>query len=815
MMHIKLLPALYRRKTTVSKTYPFIWLLIILLSAASLTAGAQQITGTVVDTSGNPLPFATIKFINSKQGLVADLNGRFSFAATKEKESFEVSYLNYEPQKVEALAGKTGLNIILRPLPSQLTAVIVTSTSNKLRRILQAAVENRSQHNPDNYTWYRCHIYYKMVADILIPDSVIKKDTSKESIRFQKIMDEQHMLVNETYSTRTWQRPAKLQEDILATRMSGFKHPITSLVTNVLPFHSYNDFINLNGKDYKSPLSRGLFQHFSYRLSDELLQGSDTVWVINFAPKKLADGLQGTLFIHSSGYAISNLSAHRIDSTTRRNIGIEQQYKQVDGKWFPHQLNYHIKWQLAMLGSGTLSMKGNSEIDSLSFVPLASYKFDRAHTARLAPTAHLTEDSTWKELRPVELQPKEARTFVVMDSISKEKNFDWMIRLTEKLVENKLPAKMFDINLPRIYSYNQYEQSRFGFGMQTNEKILKWASIGGWGGYGVGDKTWKYGGFGEVYLDRYKEFMISGSYYKDLRDPGRIQLHNELDKNYLRMFLMNRVDMVEGWNASVTKKLGYLTATITGTKENIQPQYPYQFVENNTAHNRFYVKELSLTLRYAFGETTAPVFGRYYSSGSKYPVLYSRITRGIIENSNITYTQAIGAIKWEKNINRWGKENFLLLAGASFSKHQLPISKLFAGNGFLSEVRSIYVFGGMQTMRPYDYYSDRFINFYWMHNLPNALFKAKLTRAFSTAPTPAIGHNVLWGTMKNPQLHAGVEFSVPDNAYHESGLMLNQLLRLKMMGMFYMSLNAGYFYHWTPTISATNGRLVFGIGAEF
>src|SRR4051812_19793366 len=63
----------------------------------------SQFKGQVTDMAGKGLPFATIKFINSKEGMIADLNGLFS-SERKDVKSIEVSYLNYKTRQVPVSA---------------------------------------------------------------------------------------------------------------------------------------------------------------------------------------------------------------------------------------------------------------------------------------------------------------------------------------------------------------------------------------------------------------------------------------------------------------------------------------------------------------------------------------------------------------------------------------------------------------------------------------------------------------------------------------------------------------------------------------
>lgn len=793
------------------------FLVLSLLFFCSIHSFAQTIHGVVTDTSGRPLAFATIKIDGTKQGMMADLNGKFRLRVNKTHSYITVSYLGFSPKKIDIISIDTAqlLQVALQSSSAVLEDVVISSSTNKLKRILGNAIANRSKNNPDKYEWYQCKVYYKSSVDFLQPDSISKKDTSEEARYWRETMKQQHMFITETYSRRTWEKPQKLQEDVIASRISGFKKSwFTSLVTDVLPFHAYNDFLTLSGKDYHNPLSSGFYQRFYFRIEDEVLKDKDTVWIISFKPKNDPENLSGTLYISSNQFAISHLIAQHYDSSLLRVTGIEQQYSFEQGKWFPDQLNYFIDWK-GILGGQELYMKGTSLIDSVSFIKQPGFKFDKAHTARLQPGADELTDKQWKDIRPSSLSAKEERTYEFIDSIGQKHHFDKITMYAARLTEGYFPIGPVDIDLQRLYSYNSFERTRVGFGLRTGRQLSKRLAVGGWFGYGTGDKAWKYGGFAEVYADKFREFKFRLSFQTELQDPGRLQVHEELDRNFLRRFLLGRVDKVESYSFEITKKLGYLDAVLGYSAEKITPQYEYSLVYAGKTLKQYETKELILSVRYAYAERMSPVLGKYVSNGSRYPVLYSRIRFGEISNDNNRYIHAVAAARWQKHINHIGMEQFLLMGGATFSDKPLPLGKLFAGNGFMTEDKAVYVFGGMQTMLPYQYYSDRFINFYWKHDFDFKFYKLKFTRSFSSSPTLSFGYNVLWGKLENADAHRSVNFTVPDPAYHEGGIMFNRILRMKFLGLAYINFNAGYFYHFNGKFNnKENGRFVFGLSTD-
>jgi hypothetical protein len=792
--------------------------LVIILCCTFNNVSAQTIHGTVTDTLGKPLPFATIKIGDTKQGLMADLNGRFRVILRNNYTFIIVSHLGFKTRKVELSNDTTHvLQVALVPSEKDLEEVVINNAPNKIKRILNHAIANRTKNNPDKYDWYQCNVYYKTTADASPDSAAAKKNMDSADVaEMNEFKSRQHFFITETFSRRTWERPQKLQEDILGSRVAGFKKAwFTSLVTDVLPFHSYNDFLKLNGKDYHSPLSSGLFQRYRFRLEDEILQGNDTIWHITFTPKKNAEELTGSLFISSNMFAITNLTAEHYDSSLHRFVGVEQQYSFQNGKWFPQQLNYIVRWEEFMGQPANLLITGRSIIDSVTFDKDEKFRFDKAHTAKLRPGADELTNSQWDSLRAEALDNKESRTYEFMDSLGSKYHFDSYVTSLSSLVEGYLPWHKIDIDLTKLYSYNAYEKHRVGFGLRTSTQFSKTFTLGGWFGYGFGDKTLKYGGFTEVYLDRYKEFKFRVNYQNDIQDPGRLQINEELDKNFLRRFTLRRVDKVVSYSFEMYKKLGYLNAVLGFNAEQITPQYNYFLNYPGKTTNQFETKEITLSLRYAYAERMSPMLGRYFSSGSKYPVLYSKIKFGDVTGEDNQYIHAVGAAKWQTHINHVGTEQFLFLAGGVFSKKPLPLSKLFAGNGFRTDGQSFYVFGGMQTMLPYQYYSDKFINFYWKHNFDFKFYNLKLSKNISSSPMLSVAYNVLWGKLKDAGLHQFVQFSVPDPAYHETGLLINRVVRMKFAGMMYLDLNAGYFYHPDgPFNHKQNGRIVFGLNAE-
>jgi hypothetical protein len=122
------------------------------------------------------------------------------------------------------------------------------------------------------------------------------------------------------------------------------------------------------------------------------------------------------------------------------------------------------------------------------------------------------------------------------------------------------------------------------------------------------------------------------------------------------------------------------------------------------------------------------------------------------------------------------------------------------------------------TVYPYQFYSDQFISLLLRHDFDWKIYKLESKKTkISSAPNIALQYNLLYGTLKNQEVHQYATFSVPSNAYQEGGILLNNILRFRYFNLYYLTLNAGYFYHITPSPAFNgnqNGRFVYGLGFE-
>ncbi len=795
------------------------YLLSVLLFSLNLSATAQQtITGVIADSlTRQPLSFATVKAGGQGKGVITGLNGRFDLAIPEGATSLQVSYVGYQ-SAVFSLAEQRD-TLFLLPASGILGEVVIRADAEKIRSILQKTIRNKPDHNPELYDRYNCNIYYKMKVD-LVPnrdtaakarqivatsskknkngkqDSLPAPDTS--NLRF---LQNNHVILSESYSRRSYKRPQQLQENVIASRFSGLKKTyFTNLVTDVLPFHVYGDYITLNGRDYNHPVAKGWQQRYKFRLLDEVMTGDDTTYILSFEPKRNAvfPSLEGTVYINSNGYAISHLIAATTDSASERVIRIEQIYQLVEQRWFPRELNYQVdllRYPSPQMG---LSMNGHSVIDSVSFDAAHALRQRKAYTVRLGDSVDLHTEQQWQHLRPDGLTVKEENTYHFVDSLTAEMKLEKIIYSAGKLSLGRLALGPVDFDVNRLLAVNNFEGTRLGLGVYTNDKISKYFSVGGWFGYGTKDKQWKYGGSARVFPAGDKDHWLEFAYQQNYQSSGLVQLHRELDRTGFRNWILSRVDWLKEYSATGHTQLGYWQAEAQVLQRYLRPRYEQSVFEVDGKNPVDYrVREAGVGFRYAYGEKRVPLFEYYLPVSTRYPVLYLRGASGTVHNGDYraNYLRTLAAVRFSKHINRWGFDHFRLEAGMirTADNKPLPRSLLLAGNGFRNSGTNYYAYGGFVTMKPYDFYSDRYVSFMYRHDWDKRLWQLKFSQ-----PYISLAHNLMYGGLKASHREANAGIDSPVKGYHESGILINQLYQRNVFGLAYFYVNAGLFYHWAP-----------------
>ena len=803
-------------------TAPFF--LLICLNISSYAQG--YIKGTVIAKETKiPVAFASVAYQKQsvQQGMITDSRGEFKINDTSIRKLF-VSCIGYERKTVIIEPGTNLKNIIIELKTDTLNIgeIVVTPANNPAIRIIRNVLKNKEVNNFENYVRYRYQCYFKTVLNLKISYNPDAADSTKQENK--KFSDDQARFISESVAMCS-RLNNRTDNKIIAVKTSGFENPFLGQYF-FTAFHNsisfYNDNISLlaiqsssdmTNSEYLSPVSNECLRSYNYHLEETWDNQADTTYVIEFHPKKDShfNSLKGKIYISSNGYAIKNIIVEPFEKGMI-DFKFRQDYEFVTGKWFPSRLDEEIAFVSVKINKKInaypvyLVTSKISNVDLNPSISGDSIKIDKVY---LDETYRLNSDSILKSARPDSLTPGEKRTYELMGRMGKKYKFDYFADLYPGLIVGKIPVKFIDIDLFRLFYNNAYEGTRLGLGLSTNDKFSKLISAGGFAGYGMKDEKLKYGGHFDLIINKEKDAYLRFSYQNNLKEPGLDMNENYSlfsNNDYLRNYIASRMDNIIEEKAEINFRFfRHLRFSAAISTKEIRPTYKLSYGGMPIA--KYLADDIQLSAKYSWGEEMTTFGDQRLITYAGNPVISLKYKRGIdqFHKGSSIYNRIEATIDVSAYKGKLGQSN-IRLAGGYIDK-TLPYGLLFTGEGSRSNT-PLVINNTFQTMNPYEFLSDRYVNVFFSHNFGSLLFERPRFK-----PKFVIAHNTGWGTLQN-RSPIGVDFKVKDKIYLESGLMINNLISFKIINLYRIGFGAGAFYrygYYTNTKAIDNFALKLSV----
>lgn len=784
-----------------------LFLFFLLLMPYLLISQSRIVSGLVKDKSTKqPLAFVNI-IAEDAYGTTTDIDGKFNIRVPKRNKTLKLTYVGYETEIYQIDFSKEKQKIYLTPKQYQLDEVEVFPGINPAHRIIDSVVRNRDRNNPNKLDAFSYTSYDKMIITV-DADSLMLKDTALLDTTERKaraFLEKQDIFIMETVTERKFKSPGLNQENVLATKVSGFKNPMMAfMISQIQSTSFYDELISIAGKKYINPISKGSTRKYFFMIEDTVYtEQKDTVFIISYRPMKKTnfEGMKGFLSINTNGWAIQNVKSQPSNDTTGIIVKIEQAYEIVDDHWFPVQLHTDVIFLNAQLAAGGqnyhLIGNGRSYIRDISLNPELKKREFGYSEVEIESDAAKKKGEFWKEYRTDSLTARELETYRIIDSIGNEANFDKMANTFQTLFTGKIPIKFIDLDLSKIIHFNNFEGLYLGLGLSTNDMVSKRMKLGGYWGYGFGDKSAKYGFDIDVLIHKRSDSRIRLDLYNNVLASGDVEFFDDRSKiwkpDYFYRFFISQMNYTIGGDLNYSFKIRTLRDFKWNLGLRVQEKHAYQdyfFAPDNDTLNKqtlFRFTDFQVGFRFAFRERTIATIKGQFSFGSDYPVIYLNYIRGIAGLFGGDYNYDRFDLKIEDNIHfkYLGDFSFRLMGGFILGK--VPISNTYNGKGSY-QVFTLYAPYSFGTMRANEFYSDRYVSLFLSHNFGNLLFDFKKWH-----PELVILTNIAFGTFTNKEDHYNIDFKTLEHGYYESGLLIRKMLDLRIY-----DLGVGVLYRYGP-----------------
>ncbi len=775
---------------------------------APLQAQSYELSGQVIDAKTKEnLAFVNIIINgNGTTGTSTDIDGNFTISSEQKIEILTLSYIGYTLKNLQ-IQDETSIIIELEPEDFILNEITVVAGENPAHRIIREAVKNRNINNPEKIHSFKYKSYNKFIADtefdstLFLKNQIKGRNTKRDELiksrvdSVQLAFDDYHTLIMESVTERIFMRPDKSQETVLASRVSGLTNPtITALATDIQPFSFYRSHIPLLDKAFINPISKGSTQLYQFRLEeDTIFRQLDTIFIISFQPRKGKnfEALKGLLYINTNRYAVQNVIAEPA-TTGKAHLKIEQQYGFVQDQWFPSQLNFEVDWFGFPFPSTDMHLSGKSYFKDIEIEPDIRSKDFGIDEVVIPPEAGKKASDFWTTERINPLTPKEVRSYQYVDSLGAELPLDFMATLAENFIINyQIRFGKVALDVPGLLNNNNYEGTRIGIGMHTWDNLYKYIIAGGYVSYGLKDKAWKWGA--DVRFrnpDSRFEPELQLEYFNDLRESGLIYppdypvTYIPSPAVFQRGFQAARMDSIQRYKATFgIRPFRYAQLQLGGS---FTQQKTLSHEEYEQPQNQFQYAALHMNVRYAFREQNIKLGNWRVRYDNPFPVLNVFYTKSLpnMLDTDIDFHRLILAFEGNFRLKRLG-ETFIWLEGGLVSG-DVPYPLLFNGNGSQSGGEPFFIPNTFQTMGLYEFTGNRFANLFVYHNFGTLLLRTEKFR-----PDFIIAQGVGFGTLSGND-----DFQSLNKGYLESGLALDNLIRINVMNMGYLGLGAGVFYRY-------------------
>lgn len=527
------------------------WIPFVLLAFLVRGSYAQSTTvsGKVTDAaSGDPIPYANIVFKGTSIGVTSDFDGHYELATIIPTDSLVASYIGYHPRSKPVIKGSVqAINFQLEEQVTQLGEVVIHAGENPAFAILRNVVEHKSRNDRRSLLAYQYDTYSKIEIDV---DNISEEFRKKKIIRkVTQVLDSVDVIAGEdgkpvlplfiSESVSKYYRrlnPEMSYEDILRSRIRGVGVEDGTLIAQLTgatfqEYNFYQNWLNIVGKDFVSPIADGWRLYYDYDLVDSLFVGDRFCYRLDFFPKSEQDlAFTGTMWISRDEYALKQIEmtvGKKANLNFVEKIKIQQELEPTNaGAWIPVKNRILVdigevndKW------AGVLAKFYTSNRNVVVNQPREAKFYQKGITLQEDFSMH-QEDAYWDSLRHDPLSETEKSVYRMIDTLTSIPVVRTYVDLIKIFINGYVHAGKIDVGpYFSFLAVNNIEGLRIQGGFRTNIKFSDQWVLGAQLGYGFNDERVKYLGYLENILDRKRWTTMSLLVRSDLArlgldDPG-------------------------------------------------------------------------------------------------------------------------------------------------------------------------------------------------------------------------------------------------------------------------------------------------------
>src|SRR5690606_34366658 len=268
-----------------------------------------QIKGKITDTDGNPIPFVSVLVEDTYVGTSSNENGLYQLDV-KEKTNYKLIFrsLGYKTQIVTVQVNNFPFtkDVILEIESYIFDEISVSNTVNQGLEIIKLAIKNKKI-NSEQTDKFTADFYSKGLFKIKdLPEKIMGQKVDLDGMELGLDSTRSGILyLSETISRIIVEKPKKIKERIIASKVSGNDNGFSYNTAEGTDFDFYNNYVDF-GTKMISPIADNALQYYKYQLDNTFYDENDNmVSRIKVTPKRDKEPVfEGYIYITEDTYAI-------------------------------------------------------------------------------------------------------------------------------------------------------------------------------------------------------------------------------------------------------------------------------------------------------------------------------------------------------------------------------------------------------------------------------------------------------------------------------------------------------------------------------
>lgn len=791
--------------------------LFLLFFAFTTTIAAQtKVSGIVVDSNNQPIPYANIVFKGSKIGVVSNEDGRFYIESPNNYSVLLVSFVGFPTREVKLPKQiNYDFKVVLKENNALNEVVIYAGKTSKKNNpaldILRKIWERRRKNGLKMFKQYQYDKYEKVEFDMNSIDSAMMKSKIFDGMEFvfenidtSKVTGKTYLpiFLNESLSEVYGDNVSQKSKEILkANKNSGLGSGdgVNTFIKDLYnDYDIYDNYLNLFDKSFTSPLSRTGIEVYNYVLADTAYIDNKLCYNIVFYPRRKSElTFKGDFWVNDTTFAIKKINMAITKSANInwvKDIYLEQEFEVLNDSVFLPTRDF-------MMSDFALNKKEKSKgiygkrttlYRNFKFNEKKPEKFYTEKVNYIDNSVYDKPDEFWTENRFEKLNEDEVGIYKMIDTLKTIPKFKRLYNFATVLGSGYVPFKNFDYgSVFSTFGYNVVEGWRIRAGGRTYFGPNDLWRVQGFTAYGFKDNKVKYGVSGKWMVEKDYRVILSGGNRRDIEQMGAsLTTTNDVlgrsvasasffntginDKltNINLTTLAVQMDPVK----NLTLQLAYSYRTLISASPTFNLDY-YTDDSHTTTKSDVKQAELCLQVEYmpnrktvGYGVERLEVDNRY----SHFFVSYSEGFKGFIQ-SDFRYQRLQLYYRQPVIIGPIGRSDFTMELGKTFGTVPLGLLSIIPGN------QSYWVLGNsFSNLNYYEFVSDQYVTLKWEHDFNGKIF-ARVPMLRKLNLREIVGVKSAFGSVSDANIAinaSGLTYKAPTTPYWEYNAGIGNIFKV-------------------------------------